>query len=121
MRAAGICLMIASANLALATPTLAQSFPQRMDDNLRASELRAQQDIANQQSVILQNQLNMLDVQMRTERALANVQAQGQAPRVPPIAYPENQPLDTGLYVSIPDAALAASNARIKAVTETRR
>jgi predicted small lipoprotein YifL len=118
-------LVAALSVAAAATPGLAQplqtpSFQQHMDDQLRASELQAQQEMANRQAVIQQNQLTALEAQVRTQQAIADIAASGRSPRLasPPGAAAS---LDPGSYASIPDDKLAASNARVKAAAENRR
>lgn len=96
------------------SPALQQS----MDDTRRAIELQGQQEQATRQSVLLQNQLTVLDAQIRTQQSIADVQAQMQTRQVTPVhpspagAAPS---FDASQLVSIPDDVLAASNARVKA------
>jgi hypothetical protein len=111
-----------AASPAAAQPLQNPSFQQHMDDQLRASELQAQQEMANRQAVIQQNRLTVLEAQVRTQQAIADVQAQAGSPRLTPPPQGGAAPnLDPGRFASIPDAALAASNARVKAAAENRR
>jgi hypothetical protein len=86
----------------------------------RAGQLRAQMDWAGRQAVIQQNDLSRLEGQVRTEQNLANLQAQGVTPQIPP--PPENgvRNIDVSGLASMPDDELAASNARVKAAAENR-
>jgi hypothetical protein len=111
---------LAAASLAAGAPALAQPPPslalqQSMSDGHRALELQGQQDLAARQSVLQQNQLTVLDAQIRTQQAIEDVQAQMRTPQVAPPAGGVGPGLDAGRLVSIPDSRLAASNARVKA------
>lgn len=107
---------------AAAGPAAAQSLQQQMDINQRAAELRAQQSFADQRVVILENRLNNLDAQVRTQQAIDDLQAQTQPrqlPAPPPGAPPPQ--IDTSQMATIPDSTLADSNARVRAAAENRR
>ena len=70
----------------------------------------------------MQNQLNSLEAQVRTQRAMDDLRAQSVTPSIPPPATGGPPPqIDAGGLAEIPDAALAASNARVKAAAENRR
>jgi hypothetical protein len=84
--------------------------------DLRDAQLRAQLNMANRQAVIQQNQLSVQDSQIRTQRALEDIQAQSYVPTVPPVAV--GAVIDPGQIPSIPDDKLAASNARVKAAAD---
>lgn len=123
MRAAAHRLLIAfSLAGATSAPAWAQPLIQQQSllqqgvNDAREAQLRAQLDMANRQAVIQQNQLSALDSQIRSQQALSSVQAQSYAPIVPPAAV--GAVVDPSEFVSIPDDKLAASNARVKAVSE---
>lgn len=84
--------------------------------------LQAQQDLAARQAVIQQNDLFRLETQLRTEQNLANLRAMGP----PPLSAARLAPgaavvkLDASSFVAIPDSALAASNARVRAAAGDR-
>ena len=104
------------ASSALAAPALAQVSPQATQQ----LDLMTQQQLDRQRSIALENQLNTLDARVQTEQRLRDLQAAAPPP------YPRGAPTltattATGGYASIPDAALAASNARIRDVTQNRR
>jgi hypothetical protein len=103
---------------AIAAPAWAQplSVHQQGVADLRDAQLRAQLDMANRQAVLQQNQLSALDTQIRTQQAFSNLQAQAYAPIVPPVSV--GAVIDPGQFVSMPDDRLAASNARVRALTE---
>ena len=88
------------------------------------NELWAQQEMARQQAIALQNQLTAVEAQQRTDEAIANVQAQRINPRLPlpdatgATALPS---IDAGTLASIPDAALAESNKRVLDAAQNRR
>lgn len=104
------------ATSALAGPALAQVSPQATQQ----LDLLTQQQLDRQRSIALENQLNTLEARVQSEQRLRDLQA------ATPPPYPRGAPAQTattttGGYASIPDAALAASNARIRDVTQNRR
>jgi hypothetical protein len=128
MRAA-IVLLIA---LAAAAPAAAQNLSGRANalqaqtaaDIARLNELTALQDLQRQRDVAQQNQLSTLDAQLRTQQGLADIRAQSYTPTIPLSAYAPGVAapnFDASKLVSIPDAALAASNQRVKAAAANRR
>jgi hypothetical protein len=100
----------------------AQSFQQQLDLNARAAELRAQQNLADQRAVILENRLNNLESQQRTQQAIGDLQAQTQTPQLPP-PPPGGPPpqIDTSKMATIPDSTLEQSNARVREAAGNRR
>jgi len=100
----------------------AQSLQQQFDLNARAAELRAQQNLADQRSVILENRLNNLEAQQRTQQAFDDLQAQTRTPQLP-APYPGAPPpqIDTSNMATIPDSTLEESNARVRAAAGNRR
>lgn len=80
---------------------------------------QAQQQMDRQRAIALENQLNTLDARVQSEQRLRDFQA-----TVPPpgLRAPEH-PVPTGSspYASIPDAALAASNERVRAASKNPR
>lgn len=115
-------LSVAVSLAAAAGPLRAQSLQQQLDIQLRGAELRSQQDLADRRAVMLENRLTNLEAQARTQQAFDTLQAQSQTPPLPapPTVGPLPQ-IDSGAMVSVPDATLAASNARVRAATENRR
>ena len=89
--------------------------------NMAADAQAADQaDAARRREVELTNQLSVLNARLASERALSASQAGGLSPRLP-VLDPKAPPASAPTYVQIPDAALAASNARIRAASENRR
>ena len=99
----------------------APSFAQQVDAQARLEMLRAQQEFAARQQVILQNDISRLEAQLRAEQAFATLRAQSTTPAVPaPPASGALPSIDVSQIASIPDAKLAASNAAVKAAAENR-
>lgn len=117
--------LVFAAALAAASPAAAQTsigFQQNLDDARRSLEFSMQQEQARQRDVGLANELNMLDSRVRADQAVRDLQALRLRPPLPP--SDPNAPLpvlDTGQLAQIPDAALAASNARVRAAAANRR
>ena len=80
---------------------------------------QAQQQIDWQRAIALENQLNTLDARVQSEQRLRDFQA-----TVPPpgLKGPDRTaPTASGPYATIPDAALAASNERVRAASKNPR
>jgi hypothetical protein len=108
-----------------ATPAVAQDAAGLAALQMREMELNAQQDLSRARAVALENQLGTLEAQVQTRQRLDDLQAHGLRLQLPTPVAPV-RPLDPatlkpGLYPSIPDAALAASRARIAAASRNRR
>jgi hypothetical protein len=85
------------------------------------AQFRAQQEALARQALNQQNELSRLDHQLRTEQNMSQLQAQTLAPSLPPPPASGAVPsFDPSALVSIPDAALAASNARVEAAADGR-
>lgn len=113
--------LVLIAGLALATAGSAAAQDLNQLNQLQLDELRFQQQLQQQRSVDLQNQLMTLETRQRAEQAIA--QGQRPAPALPSLPYPGAPPasVDTSHLPSIPDAALAESNRRIQAISKNRR
>jgi len=108
---------------ASASPAPAQTprDPVARDLTIRNQELQAQQMIDRQRSVTLENDLNALDARVQSQERLQGLQAQ-RGPTLAPLASEvKPPPLSMGSYASIPDAALAASNARVRESSQNKR
>jgi hypothetical protein len=109
--------------LACAAPAGAQPNPLIMQ---RDAELQAQADQARRRDVELTNRLSTLEATQQTNQALSDIAALRQRPQ-PPTIYdpnappPRAAPVPAAGYASIPDEALAASNARVRAAAANRR
>jgi hypothetical protein len=113
---------LAAALVLAAASAGAQPLPGSLDAELRAGAARDLQVTLDRQAVQQHNDLMMLDAQLRTQRALSDVQAQNYRPILPPTPRTGAQPqIDTSRLASIPDARLEASNAAVKAAAENRR
>lgn len=115
MRSLAVLLVLASAAPAAAQPwrdlTLAQ-------DTQRAFEARAARD----RDIALTNELAVMQAQARTQQTLSDIAAARIAPLAPPRDPRAPLPkLDLSQLAEIPDAVLAASNARARAAADNRR
>jgi hypothetical protein len=119
MRAAAFLAVLAA--LSVAGHGFAQSPGLRgyVNTQSQLDLLRAQQDLAARQQVLQQIEQSRLDAQLRTEQNFATLRAQTNPPQLPPPAGGDAQ-IDVSGLASIPDAALAASNARVRAAAENR-
>ena len=109
--------------LACAAPAAAQPDPLTLQ---RDAELQAQADQARRRDVELTNRLSTLEATQQTNQALSDIAALRQRPPMPTIydpnaPPPRAAPLPPGALVSIPDAMLADSNARVRAAAANRR
>jgi hypothetical protein len=126
MRAAPLALLIAGLWAAAAaaqplTTTVGPGLQSQLDLQSRLNALDAQQDLARREAVIRENRAAAVEAQARAERAVADVRAQAATPRAP--APPASGPpahIDTRALASIPDAALAESDARVRAAADNR-
>jgi hypothetical protein len=108
--------------LGLAAPAAAQPF--RAFEQGREAQAIADAQAARTRDIQLTNQLSLLQAQMQTQQALGNLQAARATPAVPTVPFNPRAPapvLNLSQMASIPDAALAASNARILAAAGNRR
>lgn len=117
-----LTLVSVLAGLTAAGTASAQSLQQRLDLNARAAELRAQQNLADQRAVILENRLNNLESQQRTQQAIDDLQAQTRTPQLPPPPPGAPPPqIDTSNMATIPDSTLEQSNERVREAAGNRR
>lgn len=87
----------------------------------RDMDLQAQQQMQRQRSIALENQLNTLDARVQSEQRLRDVEAARPPAFYRPTDPATQRPVAGGGFASIPDAALAASNARVRAASQNRR
>lgn len=111
MRTLALALLVSSA---LVAPAAAQIDPNRGVD------LQALQQMDRQRSIALENQVNALEARVQSEQRLRDFQATLPPPYVYRPGEVSRSAPPAG-YASIPDAALAASNARVKQALQTRR
>ena len=104
---------------ALAAPAFAQNTQLELDN------LRAQQEAAARRAVAQDNELSALQNRLQTEQAVTQLQIQRQLmPRLPDPVYGATPTASASAaapkYPAIPDAALADSNARVRAASQPR-
>jgi len=78
---------------------------------------------ARSRDILNTNQLSTLQAQVQTNQALSDIAAARARPAVPTIPlgpYTPAPKVDASKFASIPDATLAASNARARAAAENR-
>jgi hypothetical protein len=109
MRAIVPVILVLAAAAASVPPAAAQVALTLQRDN----ELWAAQQSARQREIAARNELGVLDARVRTDEALRDLDQQR---RAAPITTPKNpKAFDPGVFVSMPDSRLAASNARVRA------
>lgn len=108
--------------LGAAPPVAAQGFgPPDALNQLRLDELRAQQQLLQQQQVAQHNELIALDARLRTEQHAARIQAERAPILLPQLPYPAPPgTIDTSKLPSIPDKALAESDRRVREISKNR-
>jgi hypothetical protein len=108
--------------LGAAAPATAQDF--RAIALARDAELTAQAQAARSRDIAITNDLSTLQARVQTNQALSDIAALRVAPAVPSVVLPPGAPppkIDPGDIATIPDATLAASNARVRAAADNRR
>jgi len=108
--------------LGLAAPAAAQ--PARVFDQARDAQAQADAQAARLRDIQLTNELSVLEARLQADQALGNLQAARVSPAVPTVPFSPRGPapvLDAGKMASIPDAALADSNARVRAAAGNPR
>jgi hypothetical protein len=117
MRGLVILLMLAAAGPAAAQPYLGLQLS-------RDAQAAADAQAARSRDIAVTNELSALQAHAQTDQALANLQAARISPTVPTVPFNPKAPppvIDPRQIASIPDAALAASNARIRAAADNRK
>ena len=117
MRAVVVLLTLAMAGPAAAQPYLGMA-------QARDAQASADAMTARNRDVAITNELAVLQARAQADQALSNLQAARIAPVLPPVTRGAGGPpavLDTSKLVSIPDARLAQSNARVRAAAANRR
>lgn len=105
---------------ATASPAPAQVSPQTQH-NL---DLMAQQQQELQRSVALENEINTLDARVQSAERLRAVETSRTNPSLllpPSDPNARTAPSSTGNFASIPDAALADSQQRVKEASQNKR
>ena len=113
---------LGTAGGASAQPSLAQT---RLDlFQQRDAQATAEAMAARNRDIAVTNELSRLDARIQSDQALANLRAGGATPTVPTVVLgPHAKPpvVDVSKLASIPDAALAKSNAAVRAAADNRR
>ena len=108
--------------LAAAAPAAAQPYAPLLD--AREADRLAAEQAARQRDIAITNDLSRLQAQLQTNQALADLAAARATPVVPTIPYNPKAPppkIDTRKLAQIPDAALADSNAKVRAASQNKR
>jgi hypothetical protein len=115
--------LILFAAAALATPAFAQD-PAALTQ-LQLDALRAEQSLAQLRAINEANERMALEARLKAQQALLDLQLQRVLPpQVPTPPYPGAGPtvtIDPAQLPSIPDAALAESNRRVRETAKTPR
>lgn len=110
--------------LILGTAAPAAAYPYRAFEQARDARAGADAMAARNRDVQITNDLSVLQARQQSDETLSNLQAARIEPAAPTVAFNPNAPppiIDVSKLASIPDAALAASNARVRAVVDSRR
>lgn len=112
--------LLALALLTTAGPAFAQTDHRTL---AREQELRVQQQMLQQRSIALENQLNAIDARVRTEQALSDLRVQQLTPplRLPDDPAAISPSIAQGGFASVPDDRLADSNRRVREASGNRR
>jgi hypothetical protein len=105
-----------------AAPALAQ--PYLGLGQLRDAQAAADLQALRNRDIAITNELSRMDARVQADQAMANLRAGGATPTVPTVTLgPNAKPpvVDASKLASIPDAALAQSNAAVRAAAGNRR
>lgn len=108
--------------LAAASPAAAQAY--RGLAQAQEAQRIADAQAARSRDIATTNELSTLQAQVQTNQALSDVAALRARPAVPTVPFNPAAPaprIDASQFASIPDATLAASNARVRAAADNRR
>jgi hypothetical protein len=120
MRPLLFALAIAAASASPAPAQVARD-PAARELEFQNQQLLNQQLIERQRSVAQENQLNTLDARVQSQERLRALEA-ARPPTLAPLQSAVQPPaLNMGNYATIPDAALAASNARVREASQNKR
>jgi hypothetical protein len=115
-------IILALSLVGLCAPAAGQPF--RGLERVRDAQAQADAVAARNRDIALTNELSNLQARVQTEQTLSQLQAQRISPPVPMTPYDPKAPppkIDLSQMASIPDAALAQSNARVRAAADNRR
>ncbi|MFZ5718653.1 MAG: hypothetical protein ACOY5Y_04220 [Pseudomonadota bacterium] len=114
--------MVFSIALAIASPALAQGVT--VGDQILLDDLRMRQQAAERRAVEQANQLMALEARLQAERAVQDLRMQATPPALPRAPYASPSPDESSAlakFPSVPDAALAESNRRVREAAANRR
>jgi hypothetical protein len=109
--------MAASASVAAAQPYAALQ-------DARDADRLANEQAARQRELAITNELSRLEAQAQTSQAVSNLAAARVATVAPTVPFNPKAPPPTvapGQFTQIPDAALADSDAKVRAAAQNRR
>lgn len=96
--------------------------PAVRDLEAQNQQAQAQQMIDRQRAVALENQLNTLDARIQGQERLQGLETMRSNPTLAPLDPTVKPPaLSMSSFATIPDAALASSNARVRAASQNKR
>ena len=124
MRSLVLIAVFSLAGAAAAQPLVPQPPPGQglqgaIDLQMRLGALQAQQDLAQRQAVIAEGRTEALAAQAQTERDQADLRARAAAGAR--WVAPAPGVVDLGPLAAIPDAALADSDAKVRAAANNHR
>ena len=88
------------------------------------AERIAAEAAARQRDITLTNEISVLQARVQSEQAMSDIAALRARPALPTVALGPNAPapvIDTSKLASIPDAALADSDAKVRAAAANRK
>jgi len=115
-------ILILFAALAAAAPAAAQPYTALQD--ARDADRMAAEQAARQRDIAITNELSRLQHQVQTTQNLSDLAAMRAQPVIPTVPFNPKAPppkLDAGQFAQIPDAALADSDAKVRAAAANRR
>jgi hypothetical protein len=110
--------------LAAAPCAAAPAQPYAALQDARDADRLAFEQAARQREVAITNELSRLQAQAQTNQHLNDLAAMRVQPVVPTVPFNPNAPppkVDPGQFAQIPDAALADSDAKVRAAAANRR
>lgn len=115
-------ILILVAVLAVAAPAAAQPYAALQD--ARDADRMAAEQAARQREIAITNELSRLQTQTQTTQTLSDLAAMRVQPVIPTVPFNPKAPppkVDPRRFAEIPDAALADSDAKVRAAAANRR
>jgi hypothetical protein len=123
MRALKLVAAVLAAGAA-AAPALAQVSPYRALEDAREADRVAVEQAQRQRDIAINNELSRLQTQIQTNQGLSDLATARVTPLVPTVPFNPNAPpprIDPSQLAQIPDAALADSDAKVRAAAQNRK